>query len=117
MACCGRLTRALRFDRHVCAIDSEAGSGIGFERAWRSCAHDETPRGRHGVAHSQNVLAALGHRQKTMWMGCNESLDHFISAAKRSFTCISPSLGRNLLRGQREAGRWPESESKSRRKK
>jgi hypothetical protein len=27
MACCGRLTRALRFDRHVCAIDSEAGSG------------------------------------------------------------------------------------------
>src|SRR5262245_35155248 len=39
-----------------------------------------------------------------MWMGCNELLDHFVSAAKRSFTCIRPSLGRSLLRGQREAG-------------
>jgi len=42
MACFGRLVRCDSTD-HVCAIDSEAGPGIGFERAWRACAHD-SPR-------------------------------------------------------------------------
>src|SRR5262245_46327050 len=35
---------------------------------------------------------------------CNESLDHFVSAAKRSFTCISPSLGATFFEGSGKPG-------------
>src|SRR5262249_837342 len=54
-----------------------------------------------------------------MWLeiSLDPTRDHFVSAREPFFCLHTPLIRAQLASGRREAGRWPESKSKSRRKR